>query len=70
MRCLWKIVRTLLGVAGAVLIFGAVGTSDYYVMQLGQPEPSNVGTIITIGLAMMMPMIIHAIYKTVKEYER
>lgn len=61
MSFLWKIVRPTLAVIGSFLIFGSAGTSDYYTLELKQPEPSSVWVMIVIGLLMMAPMIIHAI---------
>lgn len=63
MNSLWKIVRTLMAIIGVILIFGAVGTSDYYVLELGQVEPSSVWTTILIGVLMMSPIWIEIIYK-------
>lgn len=61
MNYLWKIVRTLMFVAGGILIFGAIGTSDYYVLELGQTEPASVWTTITIGFVLMIPTLLHVI---------
>lgn len=58
MTSLWRIVRTLMAVIGIVLIFGAVGRSDYYLLELGQPEPANVWTTIHIGLILMVPTFV------------
>jgi hypothetical protein len=61
MSYLWKIVRPLMFVVGGILIFGAIGTSDYYVLQLGQAEPATVWSTITIGFALMVPTLLHMI---------
>lgn len=66
MNSLWRIVRTLLAVVGMVMVFGAVGRSDYYVMELGQREPSSVWTTIVIGVVMMLPMWIHMCRKSMR----
>lgn len=66
MNSLWRIVRPLMAVIGIIMVFGAVGTSDYYVIELGRSEPSSVWTTITIGLVMMFPTAFHLIYGTVK----
>ena len=66
MNFLWKTFRTLMAVIGGILIFGAVGTSDYYVLELGQAEPSSVLTTIIIGLLMMSPIWFELIYKGLK----
>ena len=67
MMSLWKIIRNLSAVAGFILLFGSVGTSDYYVIELEQVAPSYVNTNIGIGLALMLPMIIHLIVEMYKE---
>lgn len=66
MNYLWKIVRPLMAVAGGVLIFGAVGTFDYYVLELEQAEPASVWTTITIGCALMLPALLHMIWGELK----
>ena len=63
----WRIIRTLSAFAGFSLLIMAVGTSDYYVMELGQNEPGSVWTTIAIGFALILPAFIHAIYKEWKE---
>ena len=72
MNYLWKIVRNIMGVVGFVLVLGGVSTSDYYVIELGQPEPSSVGRMIFIGLMLMVPTAIHIIRNAIREnnYEK
>lgn len=67
MNSLWKIVRTLMAIMGCILIFGAIGTSDYYLLELGQPEPSSVMPTIIIGVLMALPTVVHLIYQDAKE---
>lgn len=67
MNYLWKIVRTIMAVVGGFLIMGGVGTSDLYVLEMGQPEPSSVGKTIFIGLVLMVPALLHCIRKEMKE---
>lgn len=69
MNSLWKIVRTALAIIGGLLIFGGVGTSDYYLLELGEPEPAHVWRTIVIGLFMMTPFIVHMVYTVIKEHE-
>ena len=66
MNYLWKIVRTLMAVVGICLILGGVGTSDYYLLELGQKEPSSVWTTIIIGFFLIVPAFVHGCYKTMK----
>ena len=63
----WKIVRTIMAVVGGLLVFGAVGTVDYYTLEMGQHEPSSAWTTIIVGLLLMLPTLIHLIYQTIKE---
>lgn len=67
MNSLWKVVRPLMAIVGGILIFGAVGRSDYYLLELKQPEPSSVWTTIFIGLLLMVPTLIHCIRVELKE---
>lgn len=66
MRSLWRIVRPLMAIVGGILVFCAVGTSDYYVLELGQTEPSSVWTSLWIGLLMMAPTCLHMIRENLK----
>lgn len=58
---IWNYIRTTMAVIGGILMFGAVGTSDYYTIELRQAEPRYVWPIIFIGIAMMIPSLIHAV---------
>ena len=66
MISLWKIVRTLMAIIGIMLIFGGVGTSDYYLLELGQPEPNGVWTTIFIGFMLVVPTAIHIVREQIK----
>ena len=68
MNSLWRIVRAVMAVIGGLLMFGAVGTSDYYTLELRQPEPSSVWTTMLIGFLMMLPMFVHLINEYRKEH--
>ena len=63
----WEIIRGLAAAAGFGLMLLSVGTSDYYVMELGRHEPVNVWALAFIGLAMMLPAALHAIREEYKE---
>ncbi len=69
MNYLWKIIRNTLGVVGFCTVLGAVGKSDYYLIELGQLEPAYVMPMIYIGLLMMIPALIHAVCGAIREYE-
>lgn len=66
MSYLWKLVRTTMAIVGAFLVYGAAGTSDYYLIELGQLEPTSVWTTIIVGLLMMSPALAHGIVQTIK----
>jgi hypothetical protein len=67
MMSLWKIIRNLSAIAGLIMLMGAVGTSDYYVVELEQAAPSYLNRNIVIGIALMLPMVIHLFYEMYKE---
>lgn len=67
MMSLWKIIRNLSAIAGLIMLMGAVGTSDYYVVELEQIAPSYCNRNIIIGIALMLPMVIHLFYEMYKE---
>lgn len=67
MNFLWRIFKGLSAVIGFILVFGAVGTSDYYLLELGQPEPEGIWETATLGVVLMLPLIASMIYKAVKE---
>lgn len=55
MTCLLKHVCS---VAGVICILGAIGTSDFYTIELHQPVPANVGTTLLVGVLLLIPGII------------
>ena len=67
MISLWKIIRNLLAILGALYLLGAVGASDYHVIELGQAEPSFVGRNLVIGIVLMLPLLASVLYEMYKE---
>lgn len=67
MMSIWKIIRNLLAILGAIFLLGAIGASDYHVVELGQAEPSSVTTNIIIGVALLLPLLAHILYEMYKE---
>ena len=67
MNSLWKIVRTVMAIVGGLLVFGGIGTSDYYLLELEQPEPTSVMPTIIIGVLMILPLFIHLFCENRKE---
>lgn len=67
MISIWKIIRNLLAIVGAVCILGSVSTSDYYVIELGQVEPAYIKSQLIVGFLMVLPLLIHVFYLLYKE---
>lgn len=47
---------------GVCLIFGAISTSDYYLMELVQDFPDYIWKMMLIGIVLTVPATIHAIF--------
>ena len=62
MKHLWEMMRAALCAIGFFLIYGGVGTSDYYSIELGQSEPSSVWLTIGIGIVLTLPALFHLIF--------
>lgn len=61
MKTLWKVLRVLMAFAGCFLIYAAVSTGDYYVFELGQTEPDYIWKVVNIGVALIIPALVHGI---------
>lgn len=59
--------RIIMAVIGSVLIYCGISSSDYYAMELGQPEPASVWKMINIGLLLLIPSFIHLILNEKRE---
>lgn len=70
MKSLWKIARNLSAIAGAIMIFGAISTSDYYVIELGQAQPAFVSRNLIVGALLVLPLVLNIIYNAYKEGKR
>ena len=70
MMSLWKIIRNLSAIMGLILLMGAIGTSDYYIIELGTFEPAYVKTQMLVGVLMIVPAIIGLLYEMYKEGKR
>lgn len=53
-----RITAYVLFAIGLILVFFAVGTSDAYVIELGQKEPQYVWKVMWTGAALMAPAVI------------
>lgn len=67
MISLWKIIRNLSAIAGLILLLGSVGESDKYTLALHQAAPSYCDKNLIIGIALLLPMIIHLLVEMYKE---
>lgn len=61
MKKLWRVLRELMAITGCFIVFAAVSTSDYFVLELGQSEPGYVWSAMAIGIALTVPALVHAI---------
>ncbi len=69
MNYLWTSIRNIMAIIGGLLVLGGVGSSDYYVLELGQKEPANVWWTILTGFLLMVPVAIHLIRKEIEKQE-
>ena len=53
-----KAIRNIFGVCGFVMLYLAISTSDYYVIELNTTEPRIVTVLMAIGSAMFIPAAI------------
>jgi hypothetical protein len=56
-----------MAVVGFFIMWGGVGTSDYYTLELGKTTPESVMPTIIIGVLLMIPALTHLIYRAWKE---
>ena len=63
MNYLFKWIRNLMAVVGAIMIYGGIGNVDYYTAELGQKEPTVTWWIICIGVVLMLPTMINFLHK-------
>lgn len=52
-----KVLFKVMAIIGAVLAFGAIGTADFYLLELKQNYPDYIWVQLFIGVAMMMPIL-------------
>ena len=53
--------RVIMAIAGCFLTYAGVSTSDYYVVELGQPDPYYIWVITAIGIVLVLPALVHFI---------
>ena len=67
MNYLWKIVRNMMALVGAILIYLAASTSDLYLYELGELEPYYIKYMILWGIMLMIPAVLHKISEAIRE---
>lgn len=63
-----RIIRNLSALVGFLLLLCTVSTSDYYVVELGQPEPSWIMRNLVIGFLLILPLVFHVVAETYAEW--
>ena len=58
----FDLIRKAMAFIGVCLIFGAISTSDYYLMELVQDFPDYIWKMMLIGVVLTVPATIHAIF--------
>ena len=53
-----RIICYLLAFLGFIVLLGAIGTSDFYIIELEQTDPEYVWTWVKVGVTMMIPMAV------------
>jgi len=61
MKYIANLIRNSAALSGLLCLFCAVGTSDYYTMELHRPEPASVDSLILVGLVLLIPSVIHMV---------
>ncbi len=69
MKEAWKIAKVLMAVLGFVLMYAAISTSDYYIIEMGQMEPPHVWAFIWLGLALMVPAVVSIVISAFKGWK-
>lgn len=70
MRCLKNWFFNLSGIAGFICIMLAAGTSDFYTVEINQPEPAGVGKLLFIGLCLLVIGGIHWFNLAIEEIDK
>lgn len=55
----------IMAAVGAAIMFGAISTSDYYMLELREPEPSYIWPKIMIGCVLVLPVIIYSVVRKI-----
>lgn len=66
MKQILKFIRRAIAVIGTFLVFSAISTSDYYLIELKQNEPGYIWTMMAVGFGLMLLAVICKIFETNK----
>lgn len=66
-RGIYRIFRSASAAVGFALLYGAVSTSDFYILELRQAEPDSVNTMLIWGAVLMLPWLLHKARELWKE---
>lgn len=61
-----KAIRNTFGCCGFVLLFLAISSSDYYVLELNTTEPRSVIIAGVLGFVMLLPALVSLIWEEIK----
>lgn len=63
----WHVIRNTMAALSLVCCILSAGTSDYYIMELREPEPASVSWLLIAAAVLMLPTIVYLIGEYVKE---
>lgn len=62
-RRMWRLLRNMAAVVGAMMVLGAAGTDEFYANELRTMSPENLDFELAIGLLLLIPLLIHILRK-------
>ena len=62
---LWKCFANLSALAGVVCWYCAASTSDFWILEMGQDPPANVGTLLIWGAVLIAPKLLEIIVASI-----
>ena len=66
----WHGIRNTMAALSLVCCILSAGTSDYHVMELGEPEHASVSWLLIAAGILLLPTIIYLIREYVKEHTK
>lgn len=70
MKRIYRMFRNAAACVGFILLFGGAGASDFYTLEMKQPEPDSVNKLILWGFILMIPIALHLLREWLKEVLR